>query len=101
MYAETQESSQLSDIQSELGVDEKAARAMMERAGPGVDVVGLVKMAELTSLPRESRKIARESRRASRAAVGLPTAGVRQAAQSDEATLQSEAERLTKLPVPS
>jgi hypothetical protein len=98
MHVEREEDSQLLRIQSELGVPEEAARAMMEKAGTGADVVGLVRAAELTSLPKEARRIARESRQASRASIGHSVTSVSQSSLSDEATLQSEVEDIMKLP---
>ena len=89
---------QLTNIQVELGVTEEAAIAMMDLAGDGADVVKLVKAAELTSMPREAREMARESRRANRASIGLPMAGANQFAGGDEDSMKVELKEISEMP---
>ena len=71
---------------------------MLDLAGPGANVVGLIRAAELSSLPKEARRIAKESRRASRQAVGHPVnSGGRASALGDEDSMKSEVEEITKM----
>ena len=95
--ADREEQSNLREIQSELGVTEEAARVMIEKAGPGADVVGLVKAAELTSMPREARRIAREDRQARRASIGHPTAAASRSVDSDEDAMNSEIKGISEM----
>ena len=88
----------LSRIQEGLGVTAEAAEALLEIAGPDVDVVGLVKAAELTSLSREARQTARSDRQARRASIGHPTAGTRQTiSQGDGDSMKAEAEAIAEM----
>ena len=95
--ADRAERASVRDIQSELGIPEEAAHALAEIAGPGVDVVKIVKAAELTSLPREARRIAREDRKSRRENIGHPTAGVRQNIQTDEQSMQVEVKEIAAM----
>ena len=98
VLTERKEQASLTEIQSELGVTEEAARVLMEKAGPGADVVGLVKAAELSSLPREARRLAKEDRWARRASIGHPTAAASRSVESDTDTMKSEIQEIGKMP---
>ena len=98
VLTERDEQASLTEIQSELGVTEEAARVLMEKAGPGADVVGLVKAAELTSMPREARRMARADRRARRESIGHPTAAASMSVERDEDTMKSEIQEISKMP---
>ena len=92
---------EISHLQTQLGVNREAAETIMETYKSG-DVANLAKVLELSTIPAEARRTAREQRQQQRNSVFQPAMNTGGPAynpnQQDESVMKDKAEKIMEMP---